>query len=213
MPLQTWNPAEYEKNARFVSSLGRGVLEFLSPKGGERILDIGCGDGALTAEITAVGAEVVGIDSSEPMVDAARNRGLDARIGDAQALAFESEFDAVFSNAALHWMPNLDAVLAGVYRALKAGGRFVAEFGGQGNIAAIRVAQLAVCQKYGGDPQTIAGRYYRRLRSETSCPRIHSRLSSVDPSANATSHWYGWVVGHVWQSVPRIHSRRLPRPS
>jgi trans-aconitate methyltransferase len=94
------------------------------------------------------------------MVHAARDRGLDARVGDAQALTFESEFDAVFSNAALHWMANPDAVLVGVHRALKPGGRFVAEFGGHGNIAAIRVAQLAICQKYGGDPQTITGKYY-----------------------------------------------------
>jgi len=173
MPAQTWNPAEYERNARFVSTLGRGVLELLSPQRGERILDLGCGDGALSAEIAAVGAVVVGIDSSEPMVDAARSRDLDARIGDAQALAFESEFDAVFSNAALHWMPNPDAVLAGVYRALKPGGRFVAEFGGHGNIAAIRVAQFAICQKHGGDPQTIAGKYYPTTEDYESRLRAH----------------------------------------
>lgn len=173
MPSQTWNPAEYERNARFVSSLGQGVLELLSPKRGERILDLGCGDGALTAEIAVAGADVVGIDSSEPMVHAARNRGLDARIGDAQALAFQSEFDAVFSNAALHWMPNPDAVLVGVYRALKPGGRFVAEFGGHGNIAAIRVAKLAICQKYGGDPQTIAGKYYPTTEDYEAKLRAH----------------------------------------
>lgn len=178
MASQTWNPGEYERNARFVSTLGRDVLTLLSPKPGERILDIGCGDGVLTAEIAAAGAEVVGIDLSEPMVHAARKRGLDARVGDAQALTFQSEFDAVFSNAALHWMPNSDSVVAGVFRALKIGGRFVAEFGGHGNIAAIRVAQLAVCQKYGGDPQTITGKYYPT--SEEYVDKLRTHGFSID---------------------------------
>jgi len=160
MPVQTWDPKDYEKNARFVSQLGSAVLDLLAPKAGERILDLGCGDGVLSARIAETGAEIVGVDSSEAMIQAAVALGVDAHLADAQALPFESEFDAVFSNAALHWMPDTDAVLAGVFRTLKPGGRFVAEFGGHGNIAAIRVGELAVCAKYGGDPQTIAGKYY-----------------------------------------------------
>jgi trans-aconitate methyltransferase len=141
---QTWNAANYAKQGRFVADLANSVFELLAPQAGERILDVGCGDGALTAKIAATGSEVVGIDSSPSMIDAAQARGLDARRLDAEKLPFTFEFDAVFSNAALHWVCDQRAMLAGVRRALKPGGRFVAEMGGFGNIAAIRVALAAV---------------------------------------------------------------------
>jgi trans-aconitate methyltransferase len=129
---QTWDPVGYERNARFVTDLGAAVVDLLDPRPGERILDLGCGDGVLTAQLAAAGCRVVGIDGSPAFVAAARARGIDARIGDGQALAFDHEFDAVFSNAALHWMREPDRVLAGVHRALVPGGRFVAELGGEG---------------------------------------------------------------------------------
>jgi trans-aconitate methyltransferase len=146
---QTWSPADYRTHAAFVPALGAPLLARLAPRSGERILDVGCGDGVLTAEIAASGAEVVGVDASPAMVAAAVARGLDARLIDARALTFEHEFDAVFSNAALHWMPEADAVLAGVARALRPRGRFVAEFGGHTNVAAIAVAIRAVCATRG----------------------------------------------------------------
>ncbi len=139
-PGQSWSPERYERNARFVSELGAAVFELLDPKPGEHILDLGCGDGALTADLIAAGASVIGIDSSKEQVAGARARGIDARVGDGQALEFEHEFDAVFSNAVLHWMIDADAVIAGVTRALKPGGRFVGEFGGEGNCARIQGA-------------------------------------------------------------------------
>ncbi len=134
---QHWNPAQYARNARFVSDLGMSVVALLSPKPGERILDLGCGDGALTNKLLALGCTVVGVDSSPEMVSAARSLGLDARTIDGQSLAFVNEFDAVFSNAALHWMKEPTRVIDGVWRALKSGGRFVGEFGGQGNVATL----------------------------------------------------------------------------
>ena len=118
--------------------LGRAVVELLAPKAGERILDLGCGDGVLTETLTAVGAEVIGVDASPEMIAAAKARGLDARVMDGHALSFDAEFDAVFSNAALHWMLDPPAVAEGVFRALKPGGRFVGEQGGAGNIAKLR---------------------------------------------------------------------------
>lgn len=141
---QTWDASLYAGNGRFVALLAGPLVEALQPKAGERILDLGCGDGFLTQRIAESGATMVGVDSSPQMIAAAKERGLDARNVSGEALPFEQEFDAVFSNAALHWMRDQDAVLRGVYRALKPGGRFVAECGGQGNIAAIRVALLAV---------------------------------------------------------------------
>lgn len=134
---QRWNPQQYADNARFVSELGMPVVELLSPCAGERILDLGCGDGALTIKLQSAGCEVVGVDSSAEMIAAARSLGLDARVLDAHTLPFEDEFDAVFSNAALHWMKNPEDVVNGVWRALKPGGRFVGEFGGEGNVATI----------------------------------------------------------------------------
>lgn len=134
---QSWDPAAYARDARFVSDLGAPLLDLLDARAGERILDLGCGDGALTARLAERGCTVVGVDASRAMVEAARARGLDVRVMDGRALVFSSEFDAVFSNAALHWMPEPQNVLAGVRRALKPGGRFVAEFGGEGNLAAI----------------------------------------------------------------------------
>jgi trans-aconitate methyltransferase len=147
--LQTWNPTAYVVNGSFVPELGAGVLEWLKPQPGEQILDLGCGDGQLTAKIAAAGAKVTGLDASEAMVAGARARGINATLGNAEALPFQAEFDAVFSNAALHWIRDQDAMLAGVYRALKPGGRFVAEMGGHGNIASIQVGLAAVLARHG----------------------------------------------------------------
>ena len=153
---QTWLAERYAENAGFVPALGAPVLDLLAPQPGERILDLGCGDGILSEKIAAAGADVVAVDAGPDMVAAARARGLDARVMDGQRLSFDREFDAVFSNAALHWMRDQDAVLAGVFRALKPGGRFVAEMGGHGNTAAILVALSAVLARRGRDAMRLS---------------------------------------------------------
>ncbi len=153
---QAWQPEDYAANARFVSDLAGVVFEWLAPKAGEHILDLGCGDGALTEKLQEVGARVVGVDASEKFIEAAKGRGIDARLMNGEALQFDEEFDAVFSNAALHWMTNPGAVIDGVGRALKPGGRFVAEFGGFGNVAAIATALRAVALRRGGDDSLTA---------------------------------------------------------
>jgi trans-aconitate methyltransferase len=151
MTEQAWDPRTYAEHARFVSDLGAPVVELLAPRPGERILDLGCGDGALTAKLVAAGADVVAVDASAEQVAAARGRGLDARVVRAEALPFAAEFDAVFSNAALHWMRDADAVLDSVRRALRPIGRFVAEMGGAGNVAAIRRALAEALTRRGLD--------------------------------------------------------------
>lgn len=156
---QVWNAEGYDHHARFVSDLGAEILSWLAPQAGEHILDLGCGDGALTAQLVESGAVVLGVDTSADLLQAARGRGLDVREMDGHKLTFDQEFDAVFSNAALHWMLEPEEVIDGVARALKPGGRFVAEFGGHGNVAAILTALRAVGQKYGGEPN-IAGPWF-----------------------------------------------------
>lgn len=148
---QSWDPARYERNARFVSDLGMPVVELLRPRAGERILDVGCGDGALTAKLVEMGCEVIGVDGSAEQVEGARARGIDARVMNGEELDFEGEFDAVFSNAALHWMKRADKVIHGAKRALRPGGRFVAEFGGHLCVQTIASALEAALERRGID--------------------------------------------------------------
>jgi len=157
---QTWNASQYAANGRFVADLAKDVVTLLAPKAGEQILDLGCGDGALTEQIAAYGVEVTACDASTAMLAGAKERGLNTVAADMRELPFVGEFDAVFSNAALHWVTELPTVAQRVHRALKPGGRFVAEMGGLGNIAAIRTALQAVFADYGIDAETQAASRY-----------------------------------------------------
>ena len=139
-PVQRWQADDYAVKGRFVSELARPVVDLLAPRKGERILDLGCGDGVLTQAIAARGADVLGADLSEELLAAAAAKGLKVQKVDGHALPFEDEFDAVFTNAALHWMRRPELVIAGVHRALRPRGRFAGEFGGHGNVAAIATA-------------------------------------------------------------------------
>jgi SAM-dependent methyltransferase len=141
----SWDAEQYEGKHSYVWRLGAGVVELLAPRPGERILDVGCGTGQLTAEIAKQGAQVVGLDSSATMIGQARQNypGLAFVLGDATNFRFEEPFDAVFSNAALHWIKQADAAGESIARALKPGGRFVAEFGGNGNTGSILSALRA----------------------------------------------------------------------
>jgi SAM-dependent methyltransferase len=146
---QTWDPERYARNARFVADLGAPVVELLAPRTGERILDLGCGDGVLTAKLASMGCDVIGVDASPAQIEAARKLGVDARVMDGEHLCFDREFDAVFTNAALHWMRNPDKVIAGVRRALRPNGRYVGEFGGHGCVAKIRKALVDALNRRG----------------------------------------------------------------
>lgn len=157
---QVWNAAEYAAKGRFVADLAAGVVELLAAQPDERILDLGCGDGALTEKLQQMGAQVVGFDASAEMAQAARGRGLTVYEGNAESLPFRNEFDAVFSNAVLHWIRNQKAVLESIYGALRPGGRFVAEMGGQGNIATIRTALQCVLADYGIDAEETTASFY-----------------------------------------------------
>ncbi len=157
---QSWDPANYARHARFVSDLGGPVVELLKPKAGERILDLGCGDGALAQKLTELGCVVVAVDSSAAQVEAAKKLGLDARVMNAEDLPFHQEFDAVFSNAVLHWIRRADAMLASVHRSLRPGGRFVAECGGYGCVQKIRAALVHALERRGIDGEARAPWYF-----------------------------------------------------
>lgn len=171
-----WDSSLYQTRHDFVFKYGEGVLELLEPRAGERVLDVGCGTGELTARIAESGARVVGLDSSPDMIAAARarscnrerNKDCDKETGiefvqaDAANFAFDEPFDAIFSNAALHWVKDMEGAVICMARALKPGGRFVVEMGGRGNIAqltaAIDAAVLAVTGTHAAH-----GRYYPAL--------------------------------------------------
>jgi len=166
MATQTWDPLAYERNGAFVHKLGGGVLEWLDPQPGEYVLDLGCGDGQLTRRIVGSGAHVLGVDASAEMVAATRERGIEAEHAKAENLPFRAAtFDAVFSNAVLHWVRDQDAMLAQVHRVLKPGGRFVAEMGGHGNVAAIHVAFTAVLDRHGYGDRERGVNYYPSAES------------------------------------------------
>jgi SAM-dependent methyltransferase len=157
---QTWDPDRYARNARFVADLGAPVVDLLAPRAGERILDLGCGDGVLTAKLAALGCDVIGVDASAQQIDAARKLGLDARVMNGEALDFDNEFDAVFSNAALHWMRNPAQVIAGVNRTLRPHGRFVGELGGHGCVAKIKKALVEALHRRGVDGEAASPWYF-----------------------------------------------------
>ncbi|HUN85404.1 MAG TPA: methyltransferase domain-containing protein [Terracidiphilus sp.] len=197
---QTWDPQAYAKNGAFVHGLAGEVLEWLAAQPGERILDVGCGDGQLTERIAASGAAVRGVDASPQMIAAARARGIDADESPAESLPYASaSFDAVFSNAALHWVRGQDAMLAQVRRVLKPGARFVAEMGGHGNIAAIRVALMAVLARHGfGDLENdvnyypTAEAYTRRL--ERAGFRVEQMKLIPRPTPLEADGMTGWLL-------------------
>jgi trans-aconitate methyltransferase len=146
-----WNAELYESKHSFVSEIAADLVELLSPKPGECILDLGCGTGHLTHKIASKGAEVTGIDSAPTMIEQARINypQQNFAVVDARNLPFTEKFDGVFSNAVLHWIKEAEEVVVGIEKALKPGGRFVAEFGGKGNVQAIVTAIYHALYKAG----------------------------------------------------------------
>lgn len=206
-----WSASDYANNAAFVPALGQAALSLLDAQPCELILDVGCGDGVLTQRIVDAGARVIGLDASPEMVEAARARGVDAFVADAQALDLAGQalrfgqFDAAFSNAALHWMLDPKAVASGLYSVLKPGGRFVGEMGGMGNIETLRTGIRAELTERGypvppEDPQWYPGvEEFSRLYAEAGFTEIQARLvPRVTPLPTGIAAWVltfrsGWM--------------------
>jgi SAM-dependent methyltransferase len=155
-----WDAADYARVGAFVAELGGAALDLLDPKAGERILDIGCGEGTLSLKIIERGATVLGVDNSPEMIAAARAKGVDALQLAAEDMQFFAEFDAAFSNATLHWVLQKEQAARAIFRALKPGGRFAGEMGGQGNIRKLREALDEELIIRGYAPPIEAGNWY-----------------------------------------------------
>lgn len=170
-----WNAAHYDKQMGYVSGMGQSVIGLLAPVPGERILDIGCGTGDLAAELARLGAVPTGIDFSASMIEQARAKhpGLEFAVADAAAYRSPRRFDGVFSNAALHWIKPPQAAVETARLALRAGGRFAAEFGGKGNIAAIREAIRGVLGGLGRDAQALDPWYFPSIGEYTTLLEQH----------------------------------------
>ncbi|NIK68545.1 class I SAM-dependent methyltransferase [Paenibacillus sp. BK720] len=167
---QSWNPGTYDTQLGFVSKLGKGILDWLDPQPGEHILDLGCGTGDLAVEIAGTGSKVTGMDQSEAMIVSARSKYPEITfiVGDGEQFSFEAPFDAIFSNAALHWMKNARGVIESVRDSLKSGGRFVAEFGGKGNVDGFVRAFYEVMPRYGIEPAERNPWYFPSIGEYTS---------------------------------------------
>ena len=184
---QQWDAERYAKDVGFVAALGAPLIDILRPRIDDYVLDLGCGDGALTEQIAATGCRVLGVDSSPQQIAAARRRGLSVAVMDGQQLGFDQQFDAVISNAALHWMRDPAAVLRGVRRALKPGGRFVAEMGGHGNVQTIVAALERRLRERHIDPDAVNPWYFPTADTYRTLLQTHGfEVVSIETFARPT---------------------------
>lgn len=210
-----WNAEAYDRQVSIVTRLGASLLELLAPRPGLRVLDLGCGTGHLTAQIAAAGAAVIGLDADPAMIARARALYPHLRfvVGRGEAFALAAPVDAVFSNAALHWMTEPAAVAACVARALVSGGRFVAEFGGRGNVAALRAALAQALAEAGVPPARQPCPWYfpsigeyaavlERAGFEVTFMHLFDRPTPLDDCPEGAADWYRLFASAYLAAVP-----------
>lgn len=220
----TWNAELYQSSHAWVWNYGKGVLELLAPKAGERILDVGCGTGQLAAEIGQAGAEVVGVDRSPEMIAAAGSNfpGIAFLVADATKLPFEAEFDAVFSNAAMHWVRDQRAAIAGIARALKSGGRFVFEMGGRGNVQTVTAAIMqSLSAMHVSQPEQLfpwyfpsIGEYAGLLESSglaVTFAALFDRPTPLEGGEQGLAKWIEMFGGYATGSLPNQRAEFVRR--
>jgi len=227
-----WDSTLYDESFGIITRLGAGVVELLAPQPGERIIDLGCGTGALTAQIAAAGAEAMGIDASESMIARATELypELHFEVAKGEDFSVDVPVNAVFSNAALHWMLPPEAVAASVARALEPGGRFVAEMGGSGNIATIVAATYQALAEEGIPHERVRNPWYfppigeyasllERAGFEVRFMELFDRPTPLDDCPNGIADWLRMFGGDLLAPVPigsrtRVQERvnELTRP-
>jgi trans-aconitate methyltransferase len=213
--MNDWNPSLYNDRHSFVYQHGADLLDLLKPQTGERILDLGCGTGQLTAKIAAAGAAAVGIDASREMIEQARHNFPDIEfyVADARSYRAEQPFDAVFSNAALHWIKPPEAAAGAIAATLKPGGRFVAEFGGRGNVRQILDAlQTAVTKILGQDIGDINPWYFPGIAEyatllqtqglEVCHAHLFDRPQPLEDGESGMANWLAMFGGPCLTTVP-----------
>jgi trans-aconitate methyltransferase len=206
-PGQVWNSNLYDSQLGFVSEYGKGVVDWLAPQPGTSVLDLGCGTGDLTALIASYGVEAEGIDAAAEMIGEAKRKypALRFDVADAHHMRTVQHYDAVFSNAALHWMKRPADVIRGVWAALRPGGRFVGEFGAKGNVAHITAALERAIAKLGMDAASLnpwffpsAGEYATLLEAQGFTVRrlvTFERPTRLNDEENGLRHWIDMFGG------------------
>jgi trans-aconitate 2-methyltransferase len=214
----SWDTELYEAQHGFVWKYGESLIELLNPKRGERILDLGCGTGQLTQKIAEQGADVIGLDASPEMIGQARQNfpSLQFVLQNAAAMTFTEEFDAVFSNAALHWVLDAHAAARGMFRALRKGARVVAELGGRGNIRQIEDAIETALRRYLGDnlpPRRTffpsIGEYAGVLETcglEVRSAFLFDRFTPLEGS-DGLAQWLRQFAAYYFETLPREQAR------
>ncbi len=214
-----WNADLYTGKHAFVFQYGQNLIEQLNPQPGETILDLGCGTGELTRQIADSGAKVIGIDSSPSMIEKARNSfpDIDFYVMEATSLAFDFPFDAVFSNAVLHWIPEKEKVIRQIYASLKKGGRMVVEFGGKGNVDRIVQALIISLQSKGYDARNFwyypsVGEYATLLENagfRVVMAQHYDRLTELADSENGMTDWIDMFGKNFFTGVSEEHKREV----
>jgi trans-aconitate methyltransferase len=211
MPKE-WDAELYESSSRFVWKHGAGVVSLLDPKPGESILDLGCGTGHLTADIAATGAGTLGIDPSPAMIAQARQNFPKLAFRLVGALDFQAEtpFDAVFSNAVLHWIPEADRVAAMVAQSLRPGGRFVAEMGGKGNVAGISNAIQTDIRNYFPSVSEYSA-VLERNGFEVRMMTLFDRPTPLEGGENGLREWIQTFRGDNKRPLEEVEAELRPR--
>jgi trans-aconitate methyltransferase len=217
-----WNADLYDQKHAFVYQFGENVVELLDVKPGERIHDVGCGTGYLTQQIKNLGADVVGTDYSPEMIAQAQKLYPEVKfeVADAGDFQFDEPFDAVFSNAALHWVKNQDGMMQSVYNSLKPGGRFVAEMGGKGNVDKLLAAVQSTLIKYGYHEQAkinqwyfpSVGEYASRLESHgfrVTFASHFDRKTPLQDGAQGVSKWIEMFGSVYFKDIPEQEKQQI----
>ena len=208
-----WNSSLYQDKHNFVWKYGENLLEIINPQQNEIILDLGCGTGQLTAKIAESGAEVIGIDSAPEMIEKAQENypQLKFKVADARSFELSQPVDAVFSNAALHWISEADEVINSINKSLKTGGRFIAEFGGRGNIDLIVQALYKALDKIGVDAYKLnpwyfpnIGEYAAKLEEqgfEVVYSNLFYRPTLLQDKDNGLANWIKMFGGNFFTEL------------
>lgn len=217
-----WNAELYDQKHAFVYQYGESVLELLDVQPGERILDLGCGTGYLTQQINDLGADVVGIDYSPEMIRKAKETypEVSFSVANASSFGFTEPFDAIFSNAALHWVKDHDAMMKCAYHNLKPGGRFVAEMGGKGNVQQLIAATKQVLLKYGYNQQAETtiwrfpslGEYTSELESHgfrVTLATHFDRPTALQDGDESVSKWIAMFGEQYFEGVPSEQKQQM----